>query len=118
MNKEKSRTSVFVAHRLRTISDSDQILVLKEGHVAETGWSIDCSWAKIELARHANSNEKNELTIPKLCINAALLLACLANSILAQEQSMDQDIDLEQDQGEDVPPKGDMMVSIPGGMCW
>jgi ATP-binding cassette subfamily B (MDR/TAP) protein 7 len=28
---------VFVAHRLRTISDSDQILVLKEGHVAETG---------------------------------------------------------------------------------
>lgn len=35
----------------------------------------------------------------------SLLLACLANSILAQEQSMDQDIDLEQDQGEDVPPK-------------
>ncbi|KAJ5088769.1 hypothetical protein N7456_012385 [Penicillium angulare] len=35
--KEKKRTSVFVAHRLRTICDSDQILVLKEGHVAETG---------------------------------------------------------------------------------
>ncbi|KAJ5476745.1 ABC transporterintegral membrane type 1 [Penicillium sp. IBT 31633x] len=35
--KDKSRTSVFVAHRLRTISDSDQILVLKEGHVAEMG---------------------------------------------------------------------------------
>lgn len=28
---------MFVAHRLRTISDSDQILVLKEGHVAEMG---------------------------------------------------------------------------------
>lgn len=35
--KEKSRTSVFVAHRLRTIYDSDQILVLKDGHVVETG---------------------------------------------------------------------------------
>ncbi|KAE8150443.1 P-loop containing nucleoside triphosphate hydrolase protein [Aspergillus avenaceus] len=35
--KEKARTSVFVAHRLRTIYDSDQILVLKEGRVAEMG---------------------------------------------------------------------------------
>lgn len=35
--KDKARTSVFVAHRLRTIYDSDQILVLKEGRVAETG---------------------------------------------------------------------------------
>ncbi|WEW60629.1 Iron-sulfur clusters transporter atm1, mitochondrial [Emydomyces testavorans] len=35
--KDKARTSVFVAHRLRTIYDSDQILVLKDGRVAETG---------------------------------------------------------------------------------
>lgn len=35
--KEKRRTSVFVAHRLRTIYDCDQILVLKEGQVAEKG---------------------------------------------------------------------------------
>lgn len=35
--REKSRTSVFVAHRLRTIYDSDLIIVLKEGHVAEMG---------------------------------------------------------------------------------
>ena len=35
--KEKSRTSVFVAHRLRTIYDADLIIVLKEGSVAEMG---------------------------------------------------------------------------------
>jgi len=35
--KDKARTSVFVAHRLRTIYDSDQIIVLKDGRVAEQG---------------------------------------------------------------------------------
>ncbi|KAL6704138.1 Iron-sulfur clusters transporter atm1, mitochondrial [Coniothyrium glycines] len=35
--KEKKRTSVFVAHRLRTIYDSDVIIVLREGNVAEQG---------------------------------------------------------------------------------
>ncbi|KAJ6441127.1 Actin cytoskeleton-regulatory complex protein end3 [Purpureocillium lavendulum] len=35
--REKGRTSVFVAHRLRTIFDADLIIVLKEGHVAEMG---------------------------------------------------------------------------------
>ncbi|KAK0929594.1 Iron-sulfur clusters transporter atm1, mitochondrial, partial [Friedmanniomyces endolithicus] len=35
--KEKARTSVFVAHRLRTIYDSDVIIVLKAGTVAEQG---------------------------------------------------------------------------------
>jgi ATP-binding cassette subfamily B (MDR/TAP) protein 7 len=35
--KEKKRTSVFVAHRLRTIYDSDLIIVLKDGKVAEQG---------------------------------------------------------------------------------
>jgi ATP-binding cassette, subfamily B (MDR/TAP), member 7 len=35
--KEKSRTSVFVAHRLRTIFDSDRIIVLQAGQVAESG---------------------------------------------------------------------------------
>lgn len=35
--REKARTSVFVAHRLRTVYDSDLIIVLKEGRVAEQG---------------------------------------------------------------------------------
>jgi ATP-binding cassette subfamily B (MDR/TAP) protein 7 len=39
--RDKSRTSVFVAHRLRTIYDSDMIIVLKEGHVAESGTHRD-----------------------------------------------------------------------------
>jgi ATP-binding cassette subfamily B (MDR/TAP) protein 7 len=35
--KEKARTSIFIAHRLRTIYDCDVIFVLKEGLVAESG---------------------------------------------------------------------------------
>jgi ATP-binding cassette, subfamily B (MDR/TAP), member 7 len=35
--REKARTSVFVAHRLRTIYDSDLIIVLRDGKVAEQG---------------------------------------------------------------------------------
>ncbi|KAJ9656418.1 Iron-sulfur clusters transporter atm1, mitochondrial [Neophaeococcomyces mojaviensis] len=35
--KEKARTSLFVAHRLRTIFDSDIIFVLNDGVVAEQG---------------------------------------------------------------------------------
>ncbi|KAI0397557.1 P-loop containing nucleoside triphosphate hydrolase protein [Xylariaceae sp. FL0594] len=35
--QENSKTSVFIAHRLRTIYDADLIIVLKEGSVAEQG---------------------------------------------------------------------------------
>lgn len=39
--KEKARTSVFVAHRLRTIYDSDIIFVLTDGEVAESGTHLE-----------------------------------------------------------------------------
>lgn len=67
--REKSRTSVFVAHRLRTIYDSDLIIVLKEGHVAEMGSHkelIDRGglyselWSAQETLFNADGSEKNE----------------------------------------------------------
>ncbi|GAA6003724.1 uncharacterized protein JCM10292_000704 [Rhodotorula paludigena] len=33
----KSRTSIFIAHRLKTVADADLIIVLRDGHVAEQG---------------------------------------------------------------------------------
>ncbi|KAF2147011.1 uncharacterized protein K452DRAFT_293504 [Aplosporella prunicola CBS 121167] len=50
--REKARTSVFVAHRLRTIYDSDVIIVLRDGRVAEMGTHerlIDCGGVYSEL---------------------------------------------------------------------
>ncbi|KAF9540831.1 Iron-sulfur clusters transporter atm1, mitochondrial [Mortierella hygrophila] len=35
--REKGGTSMFIAHRLRTIADADEIIVLKEGQIAERG---------------------------------------------------------------------------------
>ncbi|KAI1108133.1 P-loop containing nucleoside triphosphate hydrolase protein [Nemania sp. NC0429] len=61
--REKARTSVFIAHRLRTIYDADLIIVLREGRVAEQGthkelidrgglyselWSAQETWASDE----------------------------------------------------------------------
>ncbi|KAJ2929640.1 hypothetical protein H1R20_g7456, partial [Candolleomyces eurysporus] len=34
---EKARTSIFIAHRLRTVVEADMIIVLKEGEVVEQG---------------------------------------------------------------------------------
>jgi ATP-binding cassette, subfamily B, multidrug efflux pump len=33
----KDRTSIIIAHRLSTIQDADQIVVMDQGHIAETG---------------------------------------------------------------------------------
>lgn len=35
--RDMSRTSIFIAHRLRTVEDADHILVLDHGHVVERG---------------------------------------------------------------------------------
>jgi ATP-binding cassette, subfamily B (MDR/TAP), member 7 len=62
--REKARTSVFIAHRLRTIYDSDQILVLKDGQVAELGTHgelIDRDGVYAELWN-------GKLPIPRFCI--------------------------------------------------
>ena len=50
--KEKARTSVFIAHRLRTISDSDKIIVLENGQVAEEGTHVQL------LERHDGTYSK------------------------------------------------------------
>ena len=67
--KEKARTSVFVAHGLRTIFDSDIIFVLKDGQVVENG------------------------THPQLLA----LGGVYANLWAAQETSLGQDMDSERD---------------------
>ncbi|KAJ7196847.1 iron-sulfur clusters transporter ATM1 [Mycena pura] len=35
--RDQARTSIFIAHRLRTVVEADMIIVLKEGQVAEQG---------------------------------------------------------------------------------
>lgn len=81
---------MFVAHRLRTICDSDQILVLKEGHVAEMG-------SHRELLERDGTYA--ELWNSKFFFS--LRSSIIFNSVLAQEQSLAQDVDEE----EDVQPK-------------
>lgn len=70
--KDKARTSVFVAHRLRTIFDSDIIFVLKDGQVAEQG--------------------KHQELLTMGGVYASLWAA--------QETSLGQDMDLERIQGD------------------
>ncbi len=36
-NLKKNRTTLMIAHRLGTVMDADQILVIKDGHIIETG---------------------------------------------------------------------------------
>ena len=69
--KEKARTSVFIAHRLRTISDSDKIIVLENGQVAEEGTHVqllerhDGTYSKLWRGKHRTRSRMslNKLTI-------------------------------------------------------
>ncbi|KAG6304067.1 Iron-sulfur clusters transporter atm1, mitochondrial [Claviceps purpurea] len=67
--REKGRTSVFVAHRLRTIFDSDIIIVLKEGKVAEMGTHRDLIdragvyselWSAQEMLFDESGNDRDD----------------------------------------------------------
>jgi ABC-type transport system involved in cytochrome bd biosynthesis fused ATPase/permease subunit len=74
--KEKGHTSVFIAHRLRTIYDCDLIIVLENGQVAESGthedlinrggiysrlWSGECIIGGLDYDKSTNKATAQEL---------------------------------------------------------
>ena len=84
---EKHCTSVFIAHRLRTINDADMIVVLKEGEVVEQGrheallsgvvgqgvyrdmwWSQELAEAEKEAAEEEEKKKKEQF-IDKADVN-------------------------------------------------
>ncbi|KAF9431503.1 Iron-sulfur clusters transporter atm1, mitochondrial [Entomortierella beljakovae] len=56
---EKGGTSMFIAHRLRTIADADEIIVLKEGQIAERGRHEDLL-KKDGIYRHMWETQEGE----------------------------------------------------------
>ncbi|KAK0611370.1 P-loop containing nucleoside triphosphate hydrolase protein [Immersiella caudata] len=74
--RDKARTSLFVAHRLRTIYDADLIIVLKEGTVVETGTHRELMekgglynelWTAQELSlREEEENEEKETVVEEV----------------------------------------------------
>ncbi|KAG0335466.1 Iron-sulfur clusters transporter atm1, mitochondrial, partial [Podila humilis] len=58
--RERKGTSLFIAHRLRTISDADEIIVLKEGKIAERGTHEQLLLQQDGLYRHMWDNQEGE----------------------------------------------------------
>jgi len=99
--KEKARTSVFVAHRLRTIYDSDKIIVLKEGQVAESGTHrelIDSAGVYSELW----SGRFSAFSLPNAS-NDSIAQETLFNEEGGEREVDIDDIDIEEEK-EDRPP--------------
>ena len=82
---------MFVAHRLRTIYDSDQILVLKDGQVAESGNHVellDQDGLYAELWQGESLPSRHQPRTHRA--------SCFADHVAAaQERSLAQDVDLE-----------------------
>lgn len=93
--REKGRTSVFVAHRLRTIFDSDLIIVLKDGHVAEMGSHRDL----IDRAGVYAELWSGEIP-PVLVLNHTI-----TNTLILAQETLFNDDGSEKEESEQTPPK-------------
>lgn len=82
---------MFVAHRLRTIYDCDQILVLKEGHVAEKGSHRDLLEQNGIYAELWNGKRPADGVPEGIGEQRKLTKSCAT----AQEMSLAQDLDSE-----------------------
>ena len=64
----KGRTSFIVAHRLSTITNSDLILVIKDGKVIEKGNHLELLALKGEYFNLYRNQFVNEQVSKKICI--------------------------------------------------
>jgi ABC transporter ATM len=84
-----------VAHRLRTIYDSDQILVLKDGHVAEKGSHRELLDQNGIYAELWNGKNTTSFTLIPWEMTDELISFFLFSLLTAQELSMSQDLEYE-----------------------
>jgi len=72
----KGRTVIMIAHRLITIRDADQIIVISGGKVAESGthdelMALDRIYAELHRTQFETTSEKAESATPESALNAA-----------------------------------------------